>query len=194
MNAPASVADAKRVLRRQARRIRAAISAAHRQAAAAALADTGLAFLSLPWRPIVSGYHPLAEELDPLPLMQRLADGGIATALPAHPPGAPDLSFHLWRPGEPLVRGDYGVMMPPLNARRVEPDVLLVPLLAFDAAGNRLGYGAGYFDRAIARLRALKLVTVIGIGFDEQEVADVPHEPWDQPLDWLLTPSGPRRC
>lgn len=187
-----TIAGAKRALRVQARALRAAIPPARRRWAAEELTATGLAFLSFPTPAVVAGYHPLGDEIDVLPLLARAASEGAVTALPAHARDRATLTFHRWGVGEALEKGEHGVMMPARSAERVEPDILLVPVLAFDAAGHRLGYGAGYFDQGIERLRALKKLAVVGVAFDEQEVAHVPHEPWDQRLDWLLTPSGPR--
>ena len=89
----------------------------------------------------------------------------------------------MWGIGEPLP-----------SAPVLEPDVMLVPLLAFDARGYRLGYGGGFYDRTIAQLRNQKPVLTIGVAFDEQRVDAVPHVDYDQRLDWVLTPSGPLRC
>ncbi len=190
----ATTADAKRALRAEARRARARLDQAVRAAAAQELAVIGLDFLAPPPGAVIAGYHPLPDEIDPLPLLARLEAAGFAVALPAHAPGARDLTFHRWRAGEPLAVGDFDVLMPLPDAPLLAPDVVLAPLLAFDAAGHRLGYGAGYYDRSIAHLRANKPVTVVGLAFDEQEVPAVPHEPLDQRLDWIVTPRGPRRC
>lgn len=190
----ATTADAKRALRAEARQARARIAPAARAAAAQELAAIGLGFLAPPPGAVIAGYHPLRDEIDPLPLLARLEAAGFAVALPAHAPGAREVTFHRWREGEPLAAGEFGVLMPLPDAPLVTPDVVLAPLLAFDATGHRLGYGAGYYDRSIAHLRAHGPVTVAGLAFDEQEVPAVPHEPLDQRLDWIVTPRGPRRC
>jgi 5-formyltetrahydrofolate cyclo-ligase len=95
-----------------------------------------------------------------------------------------------WSFGAPLNAGVWGIREPPADAAEVFPDILIVPLLAFDRAGHRIGYGAGYYDMTITRLRALKPVTAIGIAFAAQEVAAVPATPRDAPLDLVLTERG----
>ena len=126
-------------------------------------------------------------------LLARLARAGYRTCLPVLTPKGHPLVFRAWAAGEPLVPRMWGIREPAPTADVVEPDVLLVPLLAFDANGWRLGYGGGYYDRTLARLRVAKTIVAIGLAFDEQELAAVPHGPFDQPLDWVLTPSGPRQ-
>jgi 5-formyltetrahydrofolate cyclo-ligase len=93
-----------------------------------------------------------------------------------------------------LVGGVWGISEPTADKPEVEPDILLVPLLAFDNAGRRLGYGGGFYDRTLHALRAKKQVTAVGLAYDEQRVDAVPHLDYDQRLDWVLTPSGPLRC
>ena len=88
----------------------------------------------------------------------------------------------------------WGIAEPLPDKPVLEPDVVLVPLLAFDATGYRLGYGGGFYDRTLARLRAIKPVVAVGIAYDELKVDAVPHLDYDQRLDWVLTPSGPLRC
>ena len=140
---------------------------------------------------IVAGYHPTAREFDCLPLMQRLARDGWTLALPVVIGEAP-LVFHRWSFGEPLVRGQRG-MMQPAGGEIVRPALLLIPLLAFDARGYRLGYGGGHYDRTLDALRRQGRALAIGVAFDAQEVAQLPVGPHDQRLDWMLTPSGAKR-
>ena len=96
--------------------------------------------------------------------------------------------------GEPLVSGVWDIQIPPDTAAEVVPDVLLVPLLAFDLQGYRLGYGGGFYDRTLDKLRALKPVTAIGIGFAAQQVETVPHDHLDQRLDYVMTEKATLRC
>jgi 5-formyltetrahydrofolate cyclo-ligase len=140
---------------------------------------------------IVAGYWPIRTELDPRPLMQQLAAAGLTTALPATPqPGKP-LIFHLWQEGDPVIEGLYGTSEPAPEAPRCEPDILLVPMLAFDNAGYRLGYGGGFYDRSLAVLRAINpAVRAVGIAFGAQRIDLVPRGEHDARLDAVLTPEG----
>jgi len=136
---------------------------------------------------IVSGFMPLNSEINPLPLMQRLAANGARLALPVIGGRGKPLSMRSWSFGEELERGQWNIREPKPGAAEVEPDILLVPLLAFDRTGHRIGYGAGYYDLTIARLRARKAVTAVGIAFAAQEVPAVPATPRDARLDLVLT-------
>jgi len=135
---------------------------------------------------VVAGYFPFREEIDPVPLLSLFACEGAVTALPAAEPDR-SLTFRAWRPGDPLTRGLYGIEVPSPEADIVTPDILLVPLLAFDDKGRRLGYGAGFYDRALARLRAERPVQAIGLGYEAQRVKRVPTEAHDATLNWALT-------
>jgi 5-formyltetrahydrofolate cyclo-ligase len=135
-----------------------------------------------------AGYFPVHDELDPIPLLEELHAGGLRTALPVVRPG-PDLIFREWSPGALLKRGKFGLRQPGDEQAELTPDIVLVPLLAFDRSGARLGYGAGYYDAALRRMRQSGPVAAIGIAFDEQEFPEVPQEPQDEPLDTILTPS-----
>ena len=130
---------------------------------------------------------PLKSEINPLPLMKRLAEAGATLALPVVLGRGKPLVMRAWKWGEPLAEGVWGLRQPRPEASEVEPDILLVPLLAFDRTGHRIGYGAGYYDMTIARLRARKTVTAVGIAFAAQEVAVVPATPRDEKLDLVLT-------
>jgi 5-formyltetrahydrofolate cyclo-ligase len=136
---------------------------------------------------IVSGFMPLKSEINPLPLMQKLAEEGARLALPVVAGRGQPLIMRQWKWGEPLDSGVWGIREPKPDALQVDPDILLVPLLAFDRTGHRIGYGAGYYDMTIAGLRAKKPVTAIGIAFAAQEIAAVPATPRDARLDLVLT-------
>lgn len=136
---------------------------------------------------IVSGFWPIKEEIDIRPLMVELFDRGCRLALPVVQGRGQRLLFRAWQPGDPLEAGVFGTWQPAASGEAVDPDMLLVPLLACDAEGWRLGYGGGFYDRTLAHLRARKAVTAIGVGFDAQLVPEVPHGAGDQPIDWLLT-------
>jgi 5-formyltetrahydrofolate cyclo-ligase len=126
--------------------------------------------------------------------MSALAEAGHGLSLPVMEGKGRPLIFRAWTPGDPLAEVTWGIREPLPAAPVVEPDVVLVPLLAFDHAGHRLGYGGGFYDRTLERLRAAKPVVAIGLAYDEQRVDSVPHHDYDQRLDWVLTPSGPLRC
>jgi 5-formyltetrahydrofolate cyclo-ligase len=178
-------------LRRAATARRDALPASERLAAAQEITDRGLpnGVVAGPGV-IVSGYSPLRSEISPLPLLRRLADAGAGLALPVVAGRGQPLTMRAWSFGAPLNAGVWGIREPPADAAEVFPDILIVPLLAFDRAGHRIGYGAGYYDMTITRLRALKPVTAIGIAFAAQEVAAVPATPRDAPLDLVLTERG----
>ncbi|SJZ37654.1 5-formyltetrahydrofolate cyclo-ligase [Enhydrobacter aerosaccus] len=136
---------------------------------------------------VVSGFWPIGEEIDIRPLLMELSGQGCQLALPVVQGKGQRLLFRAWRPGDPLEAGVFGTLHPSAKREAIEPEVLLVPLLACDEEGWRLGYGGGFYDRTLAALRAKSTVTAIGVGFDAQLVAEVPHGPQDQRLDWLLT-------
>ncbi len=184
---------AKRALRRDMARRRSALSAEQREAGAQALAQTGIAFASPPPGAVVSGYAAIRDELSPLPLLEALCAGGHPVALPVTAGKGAPLIFRAWRPGAPLETGAFSVPVPGEDAAELTPGIVLVPLLAFDRQGFRLGYGAGFYDRTLAGLRAKGSVTAIGIAFDEQRLEAVPRDAYDEPLDWVLTPTGPIR-
>ena len=136
---------------------------------------------------VVSLFSAIGSEPDLMPLAAALAEAGVPTALPVTGrPGEP-LVFRRWTIGDPLAGGRMGIGEPPPGAPAVEPDVLFVPLAAFDRRGHRIGYGAGHYDRSLASLRAAKTVRAIGIAYAVQEVLFIPAEPHDQPLDLVLT-------
>lgn len=138
---------------------------------------------------VASAYWPYRTEIDSRPLMARLAAAGVRIALPVTPAKGSDeaLIFRVWSEGDHLSPGHFPVHEPHPDAETVEPDLVLVPLLAFDRSGHRLGYGAGHYDRTLARLRALKPVTAVGLAFADQAVERLPSGPHDQRLDGILT-------
>jgi 5-formyltetrahydrofolate cyclo-ligase len=184
------LADAKRHARRSAEQRRAAAHAAAGPLAAGALAAGGLAFLEARAFGIVSGFTSFRTEIDVIPLLARLASDGWGTALPVVAADRAPLIFRRWIPGEPTFPGRFGIPVPHEAAGEILPDVLLVPMLAFDRAGFRLGYGGGFYDRTVAWLRQMKPVVAVGIAYAAQEVAAVPRGRYDQPLDWIMTELG----
>ena len=136
---------------------------------------------------IVSGFMPLKSELNPIPLMRKLAEGGARLALPAIAGRGHPLIMRAYSFGDELARGQWGIREPKPEAAEVAPDILLVPLAAFDRTGHRIGYGAGYYDMTIAALRAKKKITAVGLAFAAQEISEVPATPRDEALDLVLT-------
>jgi 5-formyltetrahydrofolate cyclo-ligase len=190
----AALEDMKAVLRRSARQRRGVLAPAVRAAAAetvvAALAESPL----LPAATgIVAGYWPVGGELDCRPLLNWFDAAGWGCALPVVAGAAGSLRFRRWQPGAPLAAGAWGIPEPVVSAPEVRPTVVLVPLLAFDRAGHRLGQGGGHYDRTLALLRARASVLAVGLAFALQEEPALPAAPHDQPLDWVVTEVGALR-
>lgn len=135
----------------------------------------------------VSGYWPMRDEMDIRGLLARLHGEGMICALPVVAAKDRPLIFRRWRPDDALEGGAFGLSEPSSDKADIDPRVILVPLLAVDASGNRLGYGAGYYDRTLAERRAQGPVVAVGIGFEAQRVAALPVDGYDQRLDWLVT-------
>ena len=184
------LAGAKRALRKAMGKTRAGLETAHGADARQLLRDAGLSFLGPDASGAVSGFYPYGSEIDCTGLLDRLSGEGWVTALPVVVGPDQPLRFRAWTPGEALEPGAWSIPVPVEAAPEVEPDVLLVPLLAYDRQGYRLGYGGGFYDRTLDRLRARKPVTAVGVAFAGQEVDAVPHDAHDQPLDWMLTERG----
>lgn len=151
-------------------------------------------------RTVVSLYWPMRDEMDVLPLITALADRDVPTALPVMQGADAPLLFRCWRYGDSLQRGSFGVDEP-TDGEIVRPDIVVAPLLAFDAAGNRLGYGGGYYDRTLAGLRSGRSgrsgatrskakgadVLAVGVAYDAQQIETMPVHPGDQVLDMIVT-------
>ncbi len=137
----------------------------------------------------VAGYNAIKGEMNISSLLKVLAERDHTLCLPDIEGDA--LVFRQWKPGQALIKGKFGVDVPVENAAVIVPDVLLVPLVAFDAAGHRLGYGAGYYDRAIHALRQKnKELRAIGMAFSSQQVGNIPAESTDEKLDAIITEQG----
>jgi len=135
----------------------------------------------------VAGYWPMADEIDVRPLMTRLFDEGGTVALPVVVAPEEPLIFRRWRPGMELEAGGFSTRHPGPEAPEVVPDVLLVPLLAFDDRGFRLGWGGGFYDRTLARLRSRGPVVAVGVAYHGQKVDVVPVTSDDEQLDLVVT-------
>lgn len=176
------IIEAKAALRARMKALRAALSEAERRAAAQRLAQAALPAGVLPAASgVVAGYWPMKGELDPLPLMKALGARGFRLALPRMTPQG--LDFHLWRPSDLMEAGAFGTREPRAASPRATPDLVLTPLLAYDAAGGRLGFGKGFYDRAFAALPGAKR---LGLAYAFQRVEAVPGEAHDVPLDGVI--------
>jgi len=163
-----------------------AMPADERQAAAAAIAARAFP-VPVGAGTVVSGFFPMRSEINPLPLLRKLAAAGAQLALPVIAGRGKPLTMRAWNQGDDLASGQWGIREPTAQAREVDPDVLIVPLACFDRAGHRIGYGAGYFDMTIHRLRGIKPVVAVGIAFAQQEIDRVPANAHDEALDLVLT-------
>jgi 5-formyltetrahydrofolate cyclo-ligase len=142
---------------------------------------------------LIGAYAALPDEADPHLLLKALVSTGCTLAFPrVEAKGAP-LIFHHWTPGRELKRGTFGIAEPSADWPVAHPSILLIPLLAFDARGHRLGYGGGYYDRTLEALRAHGNIRAIGIAYAGQEVESIPDENHDHLLDMVATEAGIRR-
>jgi 5-formyltetrahydrofolate cyclo-ligase len=182
-----SIEDDKTNLRHRMRTIRAEAAARDPDGAEKLAAIFPMKLLER-YGPVVSAYVPINEELDPMPLLERLARAGAETCLPRMTPDG--ISWRLWSPGEPLERRGFGLSEPPEDAPVATPTLVLTPLLAFDTLGNRLGYGRGHYDHALSVLRTKGRAFACAVAYAAQQIDKVPSEPHDQPLDWAITPIG----
>ena len=160
------------------------------------LAETGLGFLDITGQQTqtVSGFIPYRSEIDVTGLLAVLANNNYQTCLPIVVAKEQPLIFRKWQPGDETVPGAWDIPIPLPTAELAEPDIMLVPLLAYDKSGFRLGYGGGFYDRTISGLKKSKTVTTIGVAYSGQEVDHVPTDKHDQKLDWILTEKGPVKC
>jgi len=185
----ATVAERKHRLRQEMRARRMAMPAAAHAAASRAAAWAALS--GLPWRdrPEVALFWPLADEIDTLPLLHALHWLGARPLLPRMQGRGRPLTFHAWKPDAPLVQGPFRVLEPTPDLAAVLPRIVLAPLLAFDRAGRRLGYGAAFYDMTFAALAAAAPLRV-GYCFACQEVAAVPADASDVALELVVTETG----
>ena len=185
MSAPA--ADPKSQLRQDALSRRRALDPATRASLTDRLVERGVAYAREVGARVVSAFSPIRYEPDALALLAALSAEAFATALPITVGAGKPLVFRLWRPGDPTVRGALGIAEPTPAAPAVDPDLLFVPLAAFDRRGHRIGYGAGHYDRTLHRLRAVGPIHAVGVAYSVCEVAAVPDEGHDERLDFILT-------
>jgi 5-formyltetrahydrofolate cyclo-ligase len=182
----AAIVAAKRAIRTAALARRDALSIETRAAGSAALSADAVEAVAGPVvGRVVSGFWPIRSEIDPRPLMVSLEARGAQLTLPRIVDGL--LEFRAYHTGDPLVSAGFGTFEPAADRPLAAPDILLVPLSAFDASGGRMGYGKGFYDTAIAALQRVKPIITIGLAFACQQVSEVPIEPHDQHLDIILT-------
>ncbi|ODT79520.1 MAG: 5-formyltetrahydrofolate cyclo-ligase [Pelagibacterium sp. SCN 64-44] len=185
-----AVEEAKAILRREAHAARAALSAEEREEAARVVAR--LFFEEIAYAPedVIAGYWRIRDELDCQPILIRLMDSGQKVVLPVVQGQEAPLDLRVWEADQPLYEAGFGTLAPSDLAPRAEPDIVLMPLLGFDNAGTRLGYGGGYYDRTLASLGRKPML--VGLAFAAQEVPHIPREAHDVPLDALVTEQGVR--
>jgi 5-formyltetrahydrofolate cyclo-ligase len=184
---PALAAVPKSHLRQEALSRRRGLDPATRALLTARLVERGVAYANQVRARVVSLFSPIGDEPDALALLAALRAHGFATALPITVGAGKPLVFRLWRPGDPIVRGALGISEPGPDAPAVDPDLLFVPLAAFDRRGHRIGYGAGHYDRTLRRLRAAGPIHAVGVTYSACEVEAVPDEAHDERLDFILT-------
>ncbi|KKB07398.1 5-formyltetrahydrofolate cyclo-ligase [Devosia chinhatensis] len=185
-----SIEDAKAGLRRQAHAARAALTQSEREDAAEAVAAAFFENIAFAPEDVIAGYWRIRDELDCQPILIRLMDGGQTVLLPVVQGEDAPLDLRVWEADQPLYEAGFGTLAPSDLAPRAEPDLVLVPLLGFDSAGTRLGYGGGYYDRTLATLARKPLL--VGLAFAAQELEQVPRAPHDMPLDAVITEQGVR--
>lgn len=193
MSTDPALAAAKTALRLEARARRKLLMVEHPEAdwMAADHASAMLAALRMTRPGVVALYKALGAEIDPRPLGETLAKSGWTLALPAVEDLEGPLVFRAWTPGETLVHDLSGLPAPSRTADEVIPMLVIVPLLAFDAGGARLGQGGGHYDRTLAAMRNHRAPPpFVGLAYSGQQVAALPREPHDQPLDGILTEAG----
>lgn len=186
-------ASSKHLAREAAKRRRDEAHAMLGASAPALIAGHFLAAIPLPPATGIAGYAAIGSEADPSELLSQLDAAGHVCSLPAVETRHAPLVFRRWRKGDPLLPGDHGTREPSPEAPPCRPAIVLVPLLAFDGLGRRLGYGGGYYDRTLAALRAEGAVIAVGVAFSAQEAQDLPEDEFDQRLDWIVTEKEARR-
>ncbi|MFY0596204.1 MAG: 5-formyltetrahydrofolate cyclo-ligase [Cognatishimia sp.] len=138
----------------------------------------------------VSGFMPIRTEINPLPAMAEAAAHG-PVAVPVIQGAGQPLKFSLWEPDSEMIAGAFGAKIPAVD-RFIEPEIVIVPMVAFDGAGGRLGYGGGFYDRTLETLRNKRATLAVGFAFSAQAAEELPLEPTDQPLDLMITENGIR--
>ena len=186
----ALIEEAKAALRNRARAARASLDHGERADAAVAAAQHFFNAVPLQAGDVVAAYWRIRDELDCQPILVKLMDSNQKVVLPVVVGPEQPLDLRVWEPGASLYESGFGTLAPSDLAPRAEPDIVLMPLLGFDARGTRLGYGGGYYDRTLTRLS--KRPRLVGLAFAAQELDRIPREPHDVPLDMIVTEAGVR--
>ncbi len=182
--------DEKARLRRHCLGLRRTLASA---AAAARARDRFLETIGFPEGAAVSAYVPVASEFDVMPLAEAAHAGGHVVGMPVVTARDRPLAFRAWAPGDALEPGAWNIPVPPVTAAAVVPRLLIVPMVAFDSRGYRLGYGGGFYDRTLAALRGRDPgIVAVGVCYAGLEVDEMPRDDHDQPLDWIVTEEGAR--
>ena len=179
--------EEKQLIRRQMLQKRAALNEAYQKRESEKGCETAYDFLKDKDYQTLAAYRPIRHELNILPLLQQLRGEGKTILLPRMDVSNRQLTFHEYRHDAELEKGPYDVHQPKADSPHHQPDIILLPLVACDAKGNRLGYGGGYYDRTLAKIEPRPML--IGCGYDFQTLETLPLEPHDQGLDALITPS-----
>jgi 5-formyltetrahydrofolate cyclo-ligase len=179
--------QSKQALRTAAFAVRAEKSVREAEAFARRLASIGPELAKAHGARAVSAFWSIGDEIPTHPLVAALDTAGLAVGLPVTGRRGTPLVFRRWSAATPLVAGKMNIPEPPESAEIVVPDLLFVPLAAFDRRGHRIGYGAGYYDLTLAALRAEKRVVAVGLAYAAQEVLFIPSEAHDEPLDFVVT-------
>lgn len=180
--------DEKARLREEARIRRAEVPQADRADFAKAAAEAFLSGVPLEPDQVVALYWPIRDEIDCKPLLTKLMDAGQPVCLPVVLDEDAPLEMRLWQEGQALYPSGFGTLAPDDSAPRVVPDIMVIPLLGFDAQGTRLGYGKGYYDRTLAAMERQPML--VGYAFSAQELPAIPRAPHDIPLDAVVTEAG----
>ena len=197
MSQSAAIHDRKQALREYALARRRSARRLAGPGAGVRAANHYLSAVPTPAGAVVSGYWAIRDEIDAMPLLARLVGAGFVCCLPAVAGKGQALHFRVWTPGAALSRGPFRIPEPAEDAAPARPTHLLVPLLAYDRDGYRLGYGGGYYDRSLRALRQARPIVAVGLAYTEQLMPDLPRTELDEPLDWIVTergamPIGPR--
>ena len=190
MSHSAAIHDRKQALREYALAKRRSARRTAGPGAGVRAANHYLAAVPTPAGAVVSGYWAIRDEIDAMPLLARLVGAGFVCCLPAVAGKGQVLQFRVWTPGAALSRGPFRIPEPAEDAATGRPTHLLVPLLAYDRDGYRLGYGGGYYDRSLRALRQSRPIVAVGMAYTEQLVPDLPRAEHDEPLDWIVTERG----
>jgi 5-formyltetrahydrofolate cyclo-ligase len=186
--------ESKAALRRGLQDRRRALPAAERPDAAIAAASHALSAPELAKARVVAAFRGIRDEIDTAPLIASLLESGRMVVLPRIVGRGQPLAFHLWRPGDDLEEAAMGVLQPHASSPSLFPDLVIAPLLGFDARGWRLGYGGGFYDRTLRLLRRDRPTAAIGFAFELQRLDEVPIGPFDERLDRVATEAALHDC